>query len=187
MAHDAKTGVSAGEPSPIEAWSELCRLISDDETISVVDKAIMLAAEPLGVVADVLVIAAQDEMVKSILDIRLRDGLLRRLAGIYGRRIGLAFTADGLVAEHAVAPQKTSLTSRIDGLERRMERVERAFGAASHANGERGKLSELDRAERAEQVRTMLREWNGYDPTPEDERETDALINRAIGREPEAL
>ncbi|MBT2382525.1 hypothetical protein [Streptomyces sp. ISL-11] len=37
-----------------------------------------------------------------------------------------------------------------------------------------------DRAEQAERVSLLLREWNGYDPTPEEEARLDAELDRRL-------
>ncbi|MFE0691879.1 hypothetical protein ACFV0Z_27465 [Streptomyces xiamenensis] len=41
-------------------------------------------------------------------------------------------------------------------------------------------LTPEERATRAERARAALREWNGYDPTPAEERELDAELDRRL-------
>ena len=41
-------------------------------------------------------------------------------------------------------------------------------------------LTPAERAERAERTREMLREWNGYDPTPAEETRLDAELDRRL-------
>ncbi|MFD7907027.1 hypothetical protein ACFV4F_12470 [Kitasatospora sp. NPDC059722] len=41
-------------------------------------------------------------------------------------------------------------------------------------------LTPDERAERAEQARTVLKAWNGYDPSPERIKELDAELNRRL-------
>lgn len=43
-------------------------------------------------------------------------------------------------------------------------------------------LTPAERAARAKQAKAMLREWNGYDPTPEQEAAADADLLRQVGR-----
>jgi hypothetical protein len=42
-------------------------------------------------------------------------------------------------------------------------------------------LTPEERAEHAAQARRVLKEWNGYDPTPEEEKALDAEIYRRLG------
>ncbi|MEV4433536.1 hypothetical protein [Streptomyces sp. NPDC049555] len=41
-------------------------------------------------------------------------------------------------------------------------------------------LTPAERAEQAERARQLLREWNGYDPTPEEKAQIDAEIDRRL-------
>ncbi|WP_414168760.1 hypothetical protein ACMATS_21735 [Streptoverticillium reticulum] len=41
-------------------------------------------------------------------------------------------------------------------------------------------LTPAERAEQAERARQILREWNGYDPSPEEEARLDAEIDRRL-------
>lgn len=43
-------------------------------------------------------------------------------------------------------------------------------------------LTPEERAERAAQTKAMLREWSGYNPTPEEEAAADADLLRQVGR-----
>jgi hypothetical protein len=43
-------------------------------------------------------------------------------------------------------------------------------------------LTPAERAERAEKAREVLREWNGYDPSPAEEEALDAELSRRLGR-----
>jgi hypothetical protein len=43
-------------------------------------------------------------------------------------------------------------------------------------------LTPAERAQRVEQTKTMLHEWNGYNPTPEQEAAADADLLRQVGR-----
>jgi hypothetical protein len=39
-------------------------------------------------------------------------------------------------------------------------------------------MTPAERAAQSEKTRAILREWNGYDPTPEEEAELDAILKR---------
>ncbi|WP_079052296.1 hypothetical protein [Streptomyces regalis] len=41
-------------------------------------------------------------------------------------------------------------------------------------------LTPAERAQRAEQARAVLREWNGYDPSEEEQAELDAELDRRL-------
>ncbi|GAA0429636.1 Arc family DNA-binding protein [Streptomyces luteireticuli] len=41
-------------------------------------------------------------------------------------------------------------------------------------------LTPAERAERAERTRRMLQAWNGYDPSPEEEAQLDAELDRRL-------
>ncbi len=41
-------------------------------------------------------------------------------------------------------------------------------------------LTPAERAERAERARAVLKEWNGYDPTPEESARLDAELDRRL-------
>ncbi|MFF0516162.1 hypothetical protein [Streptomyces sp. NPDC004250] len=43
-------------------------------------------------------------------------------------------------------------------------------------------LTPAERAERAEKARTALKEWNGYAPTPTQERDLDSELDRRLAR-----
>ncbi|MFC5721815.1 hypothetical protein ACFP1Z_16710 [Streptomyces gamaensis] len=43
-----------------------------------------------------------------------------------------------------------------------------------------GLRTPAERADQAERARQVLREWNGYDPTPEEEAQHDLDLNRRI-------
>lgn len=48
-------------------------------------------------------------------------------------------------------------------------------------------LTPAERADRAEQARKVLREWTGYDPTPQERADADAELDRrfiAAGLDP---
>ncbi|OLE26665.1 MAG: hypothetical protein AUG49_07570 [Catenulispora sp. 13_1_20CM_3_70_7] len=74
------------------------------------------------------------------------------------------------------------LLARLDELQARLQRVEKHLAITGHPHADPATPSRLDRAENAERVRTMLREWNGYDSTPEEEAEADAQLNAMVGR-----
>ncbi|MGW0822239.1 hypothetical protein [Streptomyces sp. NPDC002845] len=42
-------------------------------------------------------------------------------------------------------------------------------------------LTPAERAERAEQARAVLREWNGYDPSAEEQADLDTELDRRLG------
>lgn len=42
-------------------------------------------------------------------------------------------------------------------------------------------LTPAERAERAGRARQILKDWNGYDPTPAEKAELDAEIDRRLG------
>ncbi len=151
------------EPITAQAWTELLTRADGDEQISHADRAFMQMVTPLGMVADVIVIAAPDEFVKGAMDARLRYALLPHLAEIFGRPIGLAFTAD---IPAAGAPPHRPAILRMADLDARLRRVEKYLGIANRVDP--ATMTELDRAEHVERVRTHLREWTGYDPSPEE-------------------
>ncbi|MCA6094916.1 hypothetical protein LE181_22430 [Streptomyces sp. SCA3-4] len=41
-------------------------------------------------------------------------------------------------------------------------------------------LTPAERAEQAERARRLLQEWNGYDPTPEEEARLDSELDRRL-------
>ena len=41
-------------------------------------------------------------------------------------------------------------------------------------------LTPAERAERAEKARTLLKEWNGYAPTPAEQRDLDNELDRRL-------
>ncbi|MGY6027005.1 hypothetical protein [Streptomyces spinosirectus] len=43
-------------------------------------------------------------------------------------------------------------------------------------------LTPAERAERAEKARSVLQEWNGYDPDPAEQADLDAELDRRLGR-----
>jgi hypothetical protein len=43
-------------------------------------------------------------------------------------------------------------------------------------------LTPAERTQRAEQTRAELRRWNGYDPSPEQEEQLDAELDRRMAR-----
>lgn len=163
------------------AWSELRDRVAADGAIGAADKAFMDTATPVGFVGDVVVITAPDDFVKTVMERRLRPVLVAHLSAIYERHIEVAFFTVTTPAETTPAAEPGDSSSRrLRAIEARLARIEKKLGIADRPDP--ATMTQLDRAEHVERVRTHLREWTGYDPSPEEEQEADEAIEAALGR-----